>query len=160
MITAHVERLHDNLEELKPNFGPHHHELALHQEHVELDPKFPVYLELEDKGCVLCVVLREQGAIVAYFVGFVDTALHNKTCLTLQQDIFWLHPDYRDDESLTQLEAHMLALQLFEAVREEAIRRGVKRWYAGSKWHKNASRVFEDLKMQPADIYYTQWLGE
>jgi hypothetical protein len=160
MITAHVERLHDTMEELKAHFGEHHQELALHQDQVALDPDYPKYFALEDLGKILCVVLRERGRVLAYFVGMVDTALHSKTCLTLQQDIFWLHPDYRDEESLTQLEAHMLALQLFEAVREEAMRRGVQRWYAGSKWHKDASRVFEELKMQPADIYYTQWLGE
>jgi len=159
MITAHIERLADNMEELKAHFGEHHAELALHQEEVGLDPDYPKYFALEEMGKILCVVLRDRGQVIAYFVGMVDTALHSKGCLTLQQDIFWLHPQYRDQESLTQLEAHMLALQLFEAVREEAIRRGVKRWYAGSKWHKDASRVFEELKMQPADVYYTQWLG-
>jgi len=147
------------MEELKPHFGNHHVELALHQDKVALDPDYPRYFALEDMGKILCVVLRERGRVIAYFVGVVETSLHNRTCLTLQMDIFWLHPDYREDESLTQLEAHMLALQLFEAVREEARRRGIQRWYAGSKWHKNASQVFETLGMVPADIYYTEWLG-
>jgi GNAT superfamily N-acetyltransferase len=160
MITAHVERLSDTMEELKPHFDPHWQELALNQDKVPLDPQYAVYFERENVGQVLLVVLREAGKVVAYFVGFVAPALHYQTCLTLQMDIFWLHPDYRDADSLTQLEAHMLSMQLFEAVREEAKRRGVKRVFFGSKLHKDASRVFEELGMVEVERYYSQWLGE
>lgn len=160
MITAHVERLQDNLEELKPFFDPHWQELALNQDRVPLDPNYPEYLRREALGQVLCVVLREVGRIVAYFVGFVAPGLHYQTCLTLQMDIFWLHPDYRDGDSLAQLESHMLALQLFQEVVHEARRRGVQRWFAGSKLHKDASSVFEELGMVECERYYTQWLGE
>jgi hypothetical protein len=160
MITAHVERLQDNLEELKPNFNPHWAELALNQDKVPLDPQYPVYLEREQAGQVLCVVLREAGKIIAYFVGFVAPGLHYQTCLTLQMDIFWLHPDYRDGDSLNAIERDMVCMQLFEEVVREAKRRGVLRWFAGSKWHKDASRVFEALGMVESERYYTQWLGD
>lgn len=160
MITAHVERLQDTLEELKPMFDPHWQELALNQDKVPLDPQYPLYLDREAHGQVLLVVLREAGRVVAYFIGFVMPGLHYQTCLTMQMDIFWLHPDYRDEDSLTALEAHMLAMQLFEAVRDEAKRRGVQRWFAGSKLHKDASRVFEELGMIEVERYYSQWLGD
>lgn len=160
MITAHVERLHDNLEELKPYFDPHWQELALDQAKCPLDPQYNVYLEREAAGQVLCVVLREFGTVVAYFVGFVAPGLHYQQTLTLQMDIFWLHPEYRSTDSLSQVEAEMLALQLFEAVREEAKRRGVKRWFLGSKLHKDASSVFEELGMIEVERYYSQWLGD
>jgi hypothetical protein len=160
MITAHVERLQDCLEELKPLFDPHWRELALDQEKVPLDPQYPIYLQREAVGQVLCVVMREAGKIVAYFIGFVAPGLHYQTCLTLQMDIFWLHPDYRAEDSLDQLEAHMLALELFQTVRDEAKRRGVQRWFAGSKLHKDASRVFEELGMIEVERYYSQWLGD
>lgn len=160
MITAHVERLQDTLEELKPLFDPHWQELALDQDKVPLDPQYNTYLVRESLGEVLLVVLREAGKVIAYFIGFVAPGLHYKTCFTLTMDIFWLHPNYRDGDSLSQLEAHMLALQLFEAVREEAKRRGVQRSFYGSKLHKDASRVFEELGMIEVERYYSQWLGE
>lgn len=160
MITAHVERLQDNLDELKPLFDPHWRELGLEQDQVPLDPQYPVYLDREAHGQVLCVVLRESGRVVAYFVGFVMPGLHYQRTLQLQMDIFWLHPDYRDQDSLTALEAHMLAMQLFEEVRAEAKRRGVQRWFVGSKLHKDASKVFEELGMVEVERYYSQWLGE
>jgi hypothetical protein len=160
MITAHVERLQDNLEELKPLFDPHWQELALNQDKVPLDPQYEVYLQREAVGQVLCVVLRESGKIIAYFIGFVMPGLHNRTCLTMQMDIFWLHPDHRDGDSLEQLEAHMHALELFQAVRDEARRRGVQRAFYGSKLHKDAGRVFEELGMIEVERYYSQWLGD
>jgi hypothetical protein len=160
MITSHVERLHENLEELKPNFVPHHAELALNQDKVKLDPNYPEYLKREDEGQVLCVVLREAGRVVAYFVGFVAPGLHNQACLVLTMDIFWLHPDYRDDDSLTEVEAEMLCMQLFEAVKAEAQRRGVHRPFFGSKFHKSADALFEALGMTQVESYYSAWWGE
>jgi hypothetical protein len=133
---------------------------GLDQDKAPLDPQYPVYLQREALGQVLLVVMREAGKVVAYFVGFVMPGLHYQQTLTLQMDIFWLHPDYRDGDSLEQLEAHMLALELFQAVRDEAKRRGVLRWFLGSKLHKDASRVFEELGMIEVERYYSQWLGD
>lgn len=160
MITAHVERLVECLEELKPLFVPHYRELALNQDKVPLDPVYELYLTREAAGEVLCVTLRDAGRIVAYFVGFVAPAMHYRTCLTLTEDIFWLHPEYRDEDSLSQLEAEMLCLQLFERVKTEAQRRGVQRVYLGSKAHKSAAALFESLGLEPADIYYSGWWGK
>ena len=145
MITAAVERLHDCLEELKPLFDPHWKEIALDQERVPLAPNYPEYLKREAEGTVLCVVLRERGAIVGYFVGFVAPALHYQSCLTLTMDIYWIHPDYRAEDSLSQLEEDMLAELLFSSVKAEAVRRGVKRPFYGSKVHKDSSGLFTQL---------------
>lgn len=160
MITSHVERLADNLEELKPNFVPHYQELALNQAKVKLDPNYPEYLRREAEGQVLCVVLREAGKIIAYFVGFVAPGLHYQTCLTLTMDIFWLHPDYRDQDSLVEIEAQMLCMQLFEAVKAEGQRRGVHRPFFGSKFHKSADALFEALGMTQVESFYSAWWGE
>jgi GNAT superfamily N-acetyltransferase len=159
MITAHVERLHDTLEELKPLFEPHWQELALNQDKVPLDPQYGIYLAREQIGEVLLVVLREAGKVVGYFVGFTCPGLHYRTCLTLTMDIFWLHPDYRAHDSLSALEQHMLATQLFEAVLAESDRRGVQRVFFGSKVHADASRVFEELGLVEVERYYSAWRG-
>lgn len=159
MITAAVERLHDCLEELKPLFDPHWKEIALDQERVALNPHYPEYLKREAEGTVLCVVLREKGAIVGYFVGFVAPALHYQGCLTLTMDIYWIHPDYRAADSLEQLEEDMVAELLFTTVKAEAVRRGVKRPFYGSKVHKDSSGLFLQLGMYKADEYFSDWWG-
>lgn len=160
MITAHIERLHDCLEELKPHFVPHYRELALNQDKVPLDPNYGEYLRREAAGEVLCATLREAGKVVSYFVGFVSPALNYQTCLTLNMAIFWVDPEHRGEDSLSSLEEELLWVQLFECVLEEAARRGVKRYYFGSKAHRDVSAIFERLGMAPADIYYSGWLGE
>ena len=160
MITSHVERLHDTMEELKAHFAEHWQALALDQDKVPLEPNYEIYFQREDLGEVLLVVLRETGRVVAYFVGFLAPALHYQSCYTLTMDIFWLAPAYRDGDSLSKLEASMLATQLFEAVLEEAKRRCVQRVFFGSKLHADASRVFEELGMIEVERYYSKWLGE
>jgi len=160
MITAHVERLVDNLEELKPLFDPHWAELALNKDRVPLDPQYDVYLERDRAGQVLCVVLREEGRIVAYFVGFVTPGLHYRTCLTLQTDIFWLHPDFRDGDSLVATERDMLSTQLFDAVEAEAKRRGVRRAFFGEKSHKDTGDFFTRRGYTVVERYFTAWWGE
>lgn len=160
MITAHVESLTTTLEELKPLFRPHYEELALDQDRVPLDPEWSYYYDRDAAGQALCVVLRDGGAVVGYFVGFIAPHPHYRTCLTLTQDLFWLHPDYRDGDSLQGLEAEMLATTLLKTVKAEGVRRGVKRAFFGSKWHKSAALVFDDLGMKPADLYYSAWWGE
>lgn len=160
MITAHIEQLHQCLPELKAFFPAHYEELALDQDKVPLDPDYDEYLRREAAGQVLCCVLRESGKIVGYFVGFVTPALNYRTCLTLNMAVFWIHPDYRAEDSLSSLEEELLWIELFETVLVEAKRRGVKRYYLGGKVHRNINWVFEHLGMKPADTYWVGWLGE
>jgi len=159
MITVQVEKLVDCLEELKPLFQPHWRELALNQEQVPLDPKYEWYLQMDLTGRVLCVVARERGHIVGYFIGFIDTHHHYRSTLHLTEDIFWLHPDFRDKDSLTMLEGDMLAQALFERVKLEAVTRGVKRAYLGSKVHRSAQEMFRQMGGVEADLYFSFWWG-
>jgi hypothetical protein len=159
VITAHIERLADTLEELKPLFVPHYEELALDQDKVRLDPQYEVYLEREARGEVLLVTLRDRGRIAGYFVGFIAPGLHYRQCLTLTEDIFWLDHQYRDADSLDRLEADMAASIMFEAVRSEARRRGVQRAFLGSKWHKSSAAVFEQMGLRKIEEYYSAWWG-
>jgi hypothetical protein len=160
VITVCAEHLRDTLEELKPLFDPHWRELAHDRDQVPLDPQYETYLAREALGEVLSVIARERGKIVAYFVGFVAPGLHYKTCLTLTMDIFWIHPDYRAEDSLGELEEQMLAWQLFAEVLKEARRRGVRRAFFGSKALHDASSLFEQLGMVKADVYYSRLLGD
>lgn len=153
--TVCVEQLHNCLEELKPLFVPHWLELGLDQEQVPLDPQYEVYLEREARGEVLCVTARQQGAIVGYFIGFIAPGLHYRTCLTLTMDIFRLDPQFREADSLSKLEADMLAMQIFERVELEARARGVQRAFYGSKVHRTAADFFEQLGLREVERYYS-----
>ena len=151
MITAQVEPYSKCLPELMECYDLHWDELALNKDKVPLDPQYDLYEARDDAGQLLLVTLRETGRLVGYFIGFIAPGFHYKTCLTLTMDIFWTHPDVRGGFS---------GVKLFRLVEKEAKRRGVHRMFYGSKLHKDSSRLFEYLKMEPVEIYYTKWIGD
>jgi GNAT superfamily N-acetyltransferase len=151
MITAQVEPYSKCLPELMECYDLHWEELALNKDKVPLDPQYDLYEARDDAGQLLLVTLRETGRLVGYFIGFIAPGFHYKTCLTLTMDIFWTHPDVRGGFS---------GVKLFRLVEKEAKRRGVHRMFYGSKMHKDASRLFQFLKMDPVEMYYTKWIGD
>lgn len=151
MITAHVESFTERLEELKVLLPMHYEELALNKDKVPLDPQYDIYIKREAMGEVLFVTLREAGRLVGYFIGFIAPGLHYRTCLTCTMDIFYVHPDVR---------GRMGGVRLFRAVKAELKRRGVQRWFVGSKTHADASRLFEALGFHKVETYYSMMVGE
>ena len=151
MITAHHEKLIDHLDEIKVLFPAHYKELALNQDHVPLDPQYDIYLDREARGEVIFTALREAGEVIGYFVGFIAPGLHYKTCLTCTMDIFYVRQDKRNKGA---------GLILFAEVEKELRRRGVQRWFMGSKLHKDVSCLFERIGAKPVEMYYSKWLGE
>lgn len=152
MITAHVESLTEGLGELKELFPQHYKELALNQDKVPLQPQYGRYLEMDACGQILYVTLREAGALVGYFVGFVRPHLHYETMMVCSMDIFYVRPDRRGANPRA-------GIQLFKAVQEEAARRGVHNLIVGSKLHKDAGKLFEYLGFKPIETFYSKWIG-
>jgi N-acetylglutamate synthase-like GNAT family acetyltransferase len=66
-------------------------------------------------------------------------------------DIFYIRKDLRKGR---------LGIKLFQYVEKELRRRGVDRWFVGTKLHADASSLFKYLKFEPVEIYYTKWIGE
>jgi hypothetical protein len=151
MITAQVEPWSEMKQDLLPLLPLHWEELALNQDKVPLDPQYDIYDAREAAGQTLVVTLRGLGVLVGYFIGFVAPGLHYRTCLTLTMDIFWTHPDIRKG---------FAAVKMFREVEREAKRRGVQRIFYGSKAHKDASKLFEFLRMDPVEVYYSKWIGD
>jgi hypothetical protein len=158
MITYQVENLTSHLEELKPLLMQHWHELALDQDKVPLDPLWEIYLQKDTEGGVLFVTARDAGRLIGYFVGFVGPGLHYRTCKTLQIDIFWLHPEFRED-SLSYVEGEMVADALVTKVIDEAKSLHVQRMFAGSKLHKDSGVLFERHGGVEIERYFSFWIG-
>ena len=151
MITAHQESFAERLSELQTLLPAHYRELALNQDQVPLDPQYEVYLQKEKSGELLFTVLRENGAMIGYYIGFIAPALHYKTCLTCVMDIFYVQMDTRKQGA---------GLYLFAEVEKELKRRGVQRWFMGSKLHKDSSYLFEKIGAEKVEVYHSKWLGD
>lgn len=150
MISCHVESFEERLDELKVLLPDHYRELALNQDEVPLDPQYEIYIENEHKGGLLFVALRDAGEMVGYYIGFIAPGLHYKTCLTCITDIFYVRPDKRNGT---------VGIKMFRFVEKELKRRGVNRWFTGSKVAHDASALFDYLEFERVEIFYSKWLG-
>lgn len=151
MLTVQLESFTERLDEFKPLFPLHWEELALNKDKVPLDPQYNIYIEREKRGELIFATMRELGKPVGYFIGFIAPGLHYKTCLTCTMDIFYVHPEKRGGRG---------GIKLFKFVESELKRRGVQRWFAGSKCHLDASWLFEILGFDRVEVYYSKWIGE
>lgn len=150
MITAHLESFAERLDELRPLLPLHWQELALNKDKVPLDPQYDIYLARDSRGELLFVTLREAGVLVGYFIGFIAPGLHYRTCLTCHMDIFYVHPEHRGSAA---------GMQLFQFVQAELKRRGVDRFFVGSKVHFDCGWMFERLGFELVERTYSVWLG-
>jgi len=151
MITIQNESFIERLDELKPLLPLHYEELALNKDKVPLDPEYEIYFRKELAGELLFTVVRSEGKFVGYFIGFIAPHLHYRTCLTCTMDIFYVHPDYRNNGT---------GKELFSFVKAELKKRGVQRWFVGSKLHKDSSYLFLKFGFEKVEEYYSVWLGE
>lgn len=152
MLTTQIESFTQRLSELQVLLPLHYEELALNQDKVPLSPQYDTYVERERRGELVFVTLREQGELVGYFIGFIAPGLHYSTCLTCTMDIFYVHPRHRG--------AGLPGVRLFRAVEAELKRRRVSRWFVGSKCKAEASSLFEFLKFERVEVYYSKWIGD
>lgn len=151
MITILNESFTERLPELLPLLPLHYEELALNRDKVPLDPQYDLYEAREAAGQLMFSVVRDDGNLIGYFIGFKAPGLHYRTCLTLTMDIFYIHPDHRGSN---------VGYKLFKHVESEAKRAGVQRMFVGSKVHLDASWLFERLGYEKVETYYTNWLGD
>lgn len=153
MLTAIPETFIAQLDEFKTLTGAHYLELALNQDKVPLDPQWDVYDSYEQAGRLVYIALRDAGELIGYVICMVAPGLHYKTCLTATMDILFVNPEKRD-------KAAKGALMLVDAMEKELRRRGVQRWFMGTKLHKDIGAIFKRRKFVPVEMTYTKWLGD
>lgn len=153
MLTAIVEKFNGDFSEIRQLLDIHYQELALNQDKVPLDPQWDLYENYEDNGRLVYVTLRESGELIGYVISIVAPGLHYKTCLTAHMDILFVRPDKRDV-------AAKGALLLVDTLEKELRRRGVQRWFMGTKLHKDIGVIFKRRKFTAVEMTYTKWLGD
>lgn len=157
MFTTHTdESFIKNWNEMLPLWNIHYKELSEHyKKNIPLSPDYTRYLELEIQGKLLYITLREHGDLVGYFSGFLGTALHYNFCLSLALDLFYVLPTHRGT-----LDEQNGGILLLNAIKREAVRRGVVAWTMGrkSKRGKHMEKLLIDAGFEPFEIHYVCWL--
>ena len=153
MITAHIEPFMSQVDELKRLLDTHYDELALNKDKVPLSPQWNLYDHHEKSGALVYVTLREAGELIGYIISIVAPGLHYSTCLTAHMDILFVRPDRRDASAKG-------VLLMIDTLEKELRRRGVQRWFMGTKLHKDIGAVFRRRKFEAVEMTYTKWIGD
>ncbi len=156
LVTAQIERDPVTfIETVLPLLPEHYRELSVHKMHsFELHPDFNVYRQRAARGELLAASLREAGALVGYFFGFIGPALHYVDCLSLSMDIMYVAKRARGSKG----RVHGVAA-LFDCVEAEARRRGVHQIRVGSKIHRgrHTAALYEKRGYTAEEIYWSKW---
>ena len=96
MVDLYVEPLSDKLiGEVQPLIELHYEELTLHKQVVKLDPDWNRYKSLADQNMITIITARDKGILIGYSLFFVNSHIHYKNNIMANNDVLYLHPDYR-----------------------------------------------------------------
>lgn len=129
----------------------HWAEIALHRELIALDPDFASYQDMERRGQLLLVTMRDdEGTLCGYHVSLVRPHLHYRSSLTAFTDVFYIHPAQRKGAA---------ASKLFKFVEGELERAGVERMYATCKLSLDLKALFTRLRWTEVERVFTRLVG-
>ena len=90
-------------EEAGELFKLHYEEIALNQDVIRLNPDFNQYEEAEKIGALKIFTARDDGKIVGYFAVLVTRSLHYADHIYANNDVIFLHPEYRKGFTASKL---------------------------------------------------------
>ena len=90
-----VESFDDVKDDIKYLLDLHYNEIALDKEVIPLDPDWDKYRNLYNLGILKIITARDEGKIVGYSIFFVNAHLHYKSSIYANNDLLYLHPEYR-----------------------------------------------------------------
>lgn len=148
MLEIKREKFLDWYKEAVPLLAQHWQELCISTEKMILDPDFPVYLTREAHGELMLMVMRLNGCIIGYYIGFLVPNLHYRQIKCNYEDIFWVHPSKRNGK---------YALKLFEAVENENNKESVNFWKCTAKTNTQAPKFLERIGFKKFEECFYQW---
>ena len=155
MITYCVESLASARSELETLLPLHWQEIARDRTdpRFALDPDWDTYHALENLGQFWMMVVRSEGRMIGYLIGFVGPQLHYKASLAFRADIFFLLPEHRKGR---------IGIELFRQAEKTLRRRGVDKIYLGSKCREDLdrSKLFEHLGYERIEYVFAKVLSD
>jgi hypothetical protein len=129
-------------EDIKYLIELHWDEIALNKDSIKLNPDWDAYSSLEKQGKLKVFTSREGGLLVGYFVVVLGTNIHYKDHMFANNDVIYLHKDYRKGFAGIRL------------IKED----GVSVLTINIKVHKPFDKVLERLKFKHIERVYSKYL--
>ena len=95
MIKFGVEKYHQVCEDIKELIKLHYEEIAVNKDVIPLDPDWDRYKYLDDNGLIMIITARDESKLVGYSIFFITSHLHYKSTVYANNDLLYLHPEYR-----------------------------------------------------------------
>lgn len=151
IVTYAIEPLATARPELEQLLPFHWAEIARDKDNPKfaLKPDWDTYHFLEMAGQFAMMVVRVDGRMVGYVIGFVRRQMHYADSLSFICDIYFVLPEYRKGR---------IGLELFKELEKAMVARGVDKIYLGCKAasHLDRSRLFEHLGYQKIEYVFAK----
>ena len=151
MITYQQEFLSDCRKDCEELIRLHWEEIALNKEVIKLNPDWESYGALEEAGTLKIFTARNGSNLVGYFVVLVGRSLHYKDHIFAENDIIYLHKDYRKGYTGIKL------IKFAEKCLKED---GVSILKVNTKVHQPFDTLMSFLKFNLIERVYTKYLGD
>lgn len=150
-ITYQQELYSDIALEIQPLLVQHHEELDMYKDKVPLAPDWKRYKDMEERGILHVVTVRDDGVLVGYYVTMIVESLHFRFTTYGINDVVLIKPEYRNAG---------VGLALFRKVEELLKARGVEVMTVNMKVHSPFDSLCEGLGFDYAERLYTKYIGE
>lgn len=136
-------------EEVQELLEQHWEEIALNKDVIKLNPDWDQYKAMERAHMLKAFGARDNGKLVGYFVVTITRSMHYKDHLFANNDVIYLHPDYRKG---------LAGAKLVKFAEKKLKEMGVSVLMVNTKLHRPFSRLLEFLKFKPVETVYSKRL--
>tara|TARA_R110000782_G_scaffold254585_1_gene342973 strand:- start:233 stop:688 length:456 start_codon:yes stop_codon:yes gene_type:complete len=151
MLKYQQEFLNQVKSDIEPLIELHWEEIALNQDKIKLNPDWDAYHSLEEQDKLKIFTARNGNDLVGYFVVILGTNIHYKDHLFANNDIIYLHKDYRKG---------FAGIRLINFAEKCLKEDGVSVLLINIKTHKPFDKVLERLKFKPIERVFSKFIGE
>jgi hypothetical protein len=95
-LQFNIETVAETKDDIATLIDLHYEELCAHKNVIKLAPDFDRYQLLEDMGKLAIFTVRDTDLLIGYSIFFVDSHIHYNNDVFANNDIIFLHKDYRN----------------------------------------------------------------
>ncbi len=129
----------------------HHKEAWQYSDRLELDVQIDTYVHLERQGNLVFVAVKDDGALVGYYMGALNYCLHHKTHAICTTAFFYIDKQHRKGWT---------SVKLFSAVEALLRSKGIKQWDISYTTKKHLGSLMKRIGAEEQEIVCRKWLGD